>query len=80
MRLVDGRLAGSALTMDAALRNLVALGLELDEAVRRLATLPADRLGRADLGRIAEEARADLVVLDEDLAVQRVVVAGHDAF
>ncbi len=80
MRLADGRLAGSALTMDSALRNLVALGLELDEAVRRLATLPAERLGRGDLGRIAADTRADLVVLDEDLVVQRVVVAGHDAF
>jgi N-acetylglucosamine-6-phosphate deacetylase len=80
MRLADGRLAGSALTMDSALRNLVALGLELDEAVWRLSTLPAERLGRSDLGRIAEDARADLVVLDEDLVVQRVLVAGREAF
>jgi len=80
MRLADGRLAGSALTMDSALKNLVALGLELDEAVRRLSSLPAERLGRSDLGRIARDARADLVVLDDDLTVQRVVVGGHDAF
>ncbi len=80
LRLADGRLAGSALTMDGALRNLVALGLELDEAVRRLATLPAARLGLADSGRIAPAARADLVVLDAELAVQRVVVGGHDVF
>jgi N-acetylglucosamine-6-phosphate deacetylase len=80
MRLADGRLAGSALTMDSALRNLVALGLELDEAVRRLSTLPADRLGRDDLGRIAAGRRADLVVLDADLEVQQVIVGGDDAF
>ncbi len=80
LRLADGRLAGSALTMDAALRHLVALGLDLEEAVRRLATLPAERLGRGDIGRIARAARADLVVLDGDLAVARVLVGGEDAF
>jgi len=80
LRLADGRLAGSALTMDSALRNLVALGLELDEAVGWLATRPADRLGRADLGRIAVDARADLVVLDAELGVDRVVLGGREAF
>jgi N-acetylglucosamine-6-phosphate deacetylase len=79
LRLADGRLAGSALTMDAALRNLVALGLELDEAVRRLATIPADMVGRDDLGRIAPGAAADVVVLNADLAVERVLVAGESA-
>ena len=79
LRLADGRLAGSALTMDVALTNLVALGLELDEAVAWLATRPADRIGRTDLGRIAAGAAADLVVLDADLAVTRVLVAGRAA-
>jgi N-acetylglucosamine-6-phosphate deacetylase len=66
--------------MDAALRNLVALGLALDEAVSRLSTLPAERAGLGDIGRIAPEARADLVVLDETLAVRRVFVDGREAF
>jgi N-acetylglucosamine-6-phosphate deacetylase len=77
MRLADGTLAGSALTMDAALRNLVAIGLPLAEASWRLSTLPADWIGLSDAGRIAPGRRADLVVLDEALAVQAVVVAGR---
>jgi N-acetylglucosamine-6-phosphate deacetylase len=64
MRLPDGTLAGSALTMDQALRNLVAIGLPLDEAARRLSTLPADWLGLSDIGRIAQGGRADIVVAD----------------
>jgi N-acetylglucosamine-6-phosphate deacetylase len=78
MRLPDGTLAGSALTMDQALRNLVAIGLPLAEAARRLATIPADRLGLADRGRLAPGARADLVVLDDTLAVTAVRIGGAD--
>jgi len=78
LRLDDGRLAGSALTMDAALRNLVGLGLTLAEAAAWVATRPADRLGLAEHGRIAPGAMADLVVLDGALAVAAVVVGGID--
>lgn len=64
IRLADGTLAGSALTMDVALRNLLRLGLPLEDAARRLSTLPADYLGLADYGRIVPGAAADLVVVD----------------
>ena len=77
VRLADGRLAGSVLTMDRALRNLVAIGLPLDEAARRLSTLPAAYLGLADAGRLAPELAADLVELDGDLRLRAVHVAGH---
>ncbi len=76
LRLADGTLAGSALTMDRALRNLTGLGVPFDEAARRLSTLPADWLGLADHGRLAPGARADLVVLDAALAVVEVRIAG----
>ncbi|WP_375263112.1 N-acetylglucosamine-6-phosphate deacetylase [Palleronia sp.] len=78
MRLPDGTLAGSALTMDAALRNLVDIGLPLDEAARRLSTIPADWLGLTDIGRLAPGTRADIVVLDETLTLTRVIAGGHD--
>ena len=62
-RLRDGTLAGSVLTMDEAVRNAVACGLDLTQAAALAATVPADYLGLADRGRLAEGARADLVVL-----------------
>jgi N-acetylglucosamine-6-phosphate deacetylase len=78
VRLPDGTLAGSTLTMDQALRNLVALGLTLCEASLRVSTHAADYLGLQDRGRIDEGHHADLVVLDRDLQLQRVLVEGED--
>ncbi len=77
VRLADGTLAGSTLTMDQALRNLMALGLPLDEAARRLSEMPARHLGRADLGRIAEGLPADLVVVDGAGRLLAVYVEGE---
>lgn len=77
VRLPDGTLAGSSLTMDAAFRNLVSLGLSWAEASRRCSALPADFLGETRLGRIAEGSPADLVVLDEGMGILEVLVAGE---
>lgn len=78
VRLADGTLAGSTLTMDQALANLVSLGLSLREASLRVSTHAADYLGLADRGRITEGACADLVIVDRDLAIERVVVEGEE--
>ncbi|WP_353084853.1 N-acetylglucosamine-6-phosphate deacetylase [Stenotrophomonas sp.] len=78
VRLSSGSLAGSALTMDQALRNLVSLGLDIADASNRLSRYPADYLGIKDRGRLATGAWADLVVLDHDLRVRGVVVEGDD--
>jgi len=77
VRLATGSLAGSALTMDQALRNLVAIGLDVADASRRLSQYPADYLGEPERGRIAPGAWADLVVLDADLRPTAVVVEGE---
>ncbi|MDY4340377.1 amidohydrolase family protein [Xanthomonas sp. LF07-6] len=77
VRLASGSLAGSALTMDQALRNLVQAGLELADAAQRVSTFPADYLGLGDRGRIAPDACADLAVLDSDLRLRQVVVGGR---
>jgi N-acetylglucosamine-6-phosphate deacetylase len=78
VRLADGTLAGSTLTMDQALRNLLTLGLSLAEASQRTSTHAARYLGLADRGRIVTGAWADLVVLDADsLALRQVVVEGE---
>ncbi len=78
VRLPDGTLAGSTLTMDQALRNLVQrLGLGLEDASRRVSTHAADFLGLEDRGRLTPGAWADVVVLDRGLQLQRVVVEGE---
>ena len=77
VRLADGTLAGSCLTMDQALRNLVeVMGLDLVEASKRVSTHAADYLGLADRGRLAVGAFADMVVLNRDLQIQDVYVEG----
>ena len=75
-RLSNGTLAGSVVTMDRAIRELVALGASLPEAVAAATTAPARLLGRDDLGALAPGARADVVVLDDDLHVRRTLVGG----
>ena len=77
VRLADGTLAGSTLTMDQALRNLVGLGLTLAEASRRTSTLAAEHVGATDRGRLAPGAWADVVLLDRDLQLTGVVVEGE---
>ncbi len=77
VRLADGTLAGSALTLDQALRNLVHIGLGLAEASRRLGAVAAQYLGLADRGQLVLGARADLVVLDRDLRLRGVFVEGE---
>ncbi len=76
-RLPDGTLAGSALTMDAAVRFVVnRCGVPLADAVVAASTTPAALLGLEDRGRIAPGQRADLVVLDDDLQLGGVWIGG----
>lgn len=74
----DGTIAGSALRMDDAVANAVhGCGVDLLTAVEAATRVPADAVGRRDLGRIADGAAADLVWLDDDLAARATWVAGH---
>jgi N-acetylglucosamine-6-phosphate deacetylase len=77
VRLADGTLAGSTLTMDQALRNLAGLGLTLAEASARVSTHAADHLGERERGRLQPGAWADVVVLDRDLQLQHVFIEGE---
>jgi N-acetylglucosamine-6-phosphate deacetylase len=78
VRLADGTLAGSTLTMDQALRNLVEqLGLSLADAATRAATNAADYLGLQDRGRLHQSAWADMVLLNRDLQLLDVYVEGN---
>lgn len=78
VRLADGTLAGSVLSMDQALRNLVdTLGLDLADASKRVSTFAADHMGLQDRGRLQAGAWGDVVVLNRDLALQAVLVEGY---
>ena len=69
-------LAGSVLSLDVAVRNIVAAGIDLPAAVAAASRNPLALLGVTDRGRIAVGQRADLVELDPGLRVQRVMRAG----
>ncbi len=77
VRLPDGTLAGSTLTMDQALRNLVGLGLDLAAASARVSTHAADYLGLRERGRLVPGSYADLVRLDRGLKLKAVYIEGE---
>ncbi|MGN6680102.1 MAG: N-acetylglucosamine-6-phosphate deacetylase, partial [Streptosporangiaceae bacterium] len=76
----DGTLAGSALRMDAAIANMVAVGIGLPDAVAAATRIPADLIGRPDLGRIEVTAAADLTWLNDDLRTAATWVAGDQLY
>jgi N-acetylglucosamine-6-phosphate deacetylase len=69
----DGTLAGSALTMLDAVRNLHALGVTFEQAVGAATEVPARFLARGDIGSLEPGAPADVVVLDDRLEIQAVL-------
>lgn len=70
-------IAGSVITMREALKNLVGLGVPVHEAFRMATLVPARVAGiDSEYGSIKEGKRADLIVLDDDLAVQLAAVQG----
>ena len=81
VRLPDGTLAGSALTMDEAVRNTVRfLGVSLAQAVRMAAETPAAALNLDGKGKIAVGCDADLVLLDEEGTVLETIVSGERVY
>jgi N-acetylglucosamine-6-phosphate deacetylase len=76
-RNAEGKLAGSTLTLDRALRNIVALGTPLSDAVRMLTLNPASLLGiEFKKGALRVGADADVVLLDDSLHVVGVWTRG----
>jgi N-acetylglucosamine-6-phosphate deacetylase len=70
-------LAGSVLSLDVAVRNLVESGAPLSSAVAAASRNPLAMLGVTDRGRLAPGQRADLLELAPDLSVTRVMRAGQ---
>jgi N-acetylglucosamine-6-phosphate deacetylase len=81
VRLPDGTLAGSALTMDEAVRNAVRfLGVSLAQAVCMAAETPAAALNLDGKGKIAAGCDADFVLLDAEGTVLETIVAGETVY
>ncbi|MAT97628.1 MAG: N-acetylglucosamine-6-phosphate deacetylase [Anaerolineaceae bacterium] len=77
-RLTNGTLAGSLLTLDTAVRNLITFtGCTLSEALPAVTSTPANLLGLPHKGRIAPNCDADLVLLTDDLQVHTTFVGGR---
>lgn len=78
-RLHGGSLAGSVLTMDRAVQNIVRLvGLDLPTAVAMASLNPARLMGLAERkGSLAVGKDADLLILDEDLNVKTTIIGGE---
>jgi len=82
VRLADGTLAGSAVTMNRMVHLMASLpGLTLRDAVEMATLTPARVLGiEGDAGVIRRSARADLVILDPDQRVRLTMVGGQIVF
>ncbi|MBP2475096.1 N-acetylglucosamine-6-phosphate deacetylase [Crossiella equi] len=76
----SGTIAGSALTLDRAIRNIVSLGVDPALALHAASTVPANVIGEPTLGRLTPGARADLVLWDNDLHPRKVWVEGELVF
>lgn len=67
----EGALAGAHITMAQSVQRLVAhVGLDVEQALRMAVSTPAGCLGRPDLGQLVGRSVADVIVLDQDLAVR----------
>ena len=73
----DGTLAGSVLRLDEAVGNCVRCGIDPAAALTAATRVPADALGRSDVGRLRPGARADLVWLDGQWRTAATWVAGR---
>ena len=76
VRRTDGALAGSVLTIPEAIRNLVRAGARLEEAVAAATSVPARAARRPGVGVLRPGSPADVVVLEGDVEVTRVIVGG----
>ena len=76
-RLLDGTIAGSILSLDAALRNLIAYTqAPLEACLQSLTSTPAKMMGLQDRGRLAAGCYADMNVLSPTHQVEQTILKG----
>jgi N-acetylglucosamine-6-phosphate deacetylase len=76
----DGTLSGSLLPLNLAVRNLVDVGVRLEDAVAAATANPARVIGDASRGRIRVGGRGDVVLMDRDWKVVQTLVGGKLAY
>ncbi|WP_295092927.1 N-acetylglucosamine-6-phosphate deacetylase [uncultured Catenibacterium sp.] len=77
-RLKEGNLAGSTANLNQCVRNAYKhLDLPLYEAIGFATKNPADHLGLKDYGRIKEGCVADMIFIDDDININRVILNGE---
>ena len=79
-RNLDGTIAGAAMFLDQAVRNLVGIGRDVAQVLSAASTVPADVLSRDDLGRLSPGTQADVVWWSDDLHPLRTWVGGVEVF
>lgn len=80
-RLPEGNLAGSTLTIERAVKNVIeAVHIPAEQALQMASRIPAESIGMGDRGVIAVGKRADLVLLDSDWSVARTIVDGQTVY
>lgn len=77
-RLSDGRLAGSTLTLDIAVKNMVNKAfIPLPFASKMASKIPAESINEYDIGEFSYGKKADIVVMDKSFRVIRTYIEGN---
>lgn len=74
--LPDGTIAGSTLTMNDAVKNMVKIGLPLKFSISMATLVPAEILRIPDIGKIEPGMKANLVLLDHNLNIKYTIIHG----
>ena len=75
-RLPDGTLAGSSVSMWDCVKKATEMGIPFEDAVIMASRTPAELLG-VKKGRIEEGYDADLLVIDDNMNIERVIIGGQ---
>lgn len=80
-RIAEGNLAGSTLTLDTAMKNMVKIGYPIETVIKFLSENPARAIGVADRkGYIKEGYDADFILIDDDFSVAMTFVLGKPVY
>ena len=77
VRLADGTLAGSSLTMNLAFKNLFSIGINSIEISKRLSLIPNQLIQSQNRGEIKVGNFSDFVLMDKDFNIIKVITEGE---